>query len=95
LCISGSPPAIETIGRAGLLDRGDRLLDRHALLQHVVRLLDLAAAGAFEVAGEQRLELDQQRELLHPLIFCLARYAPSRIDWRSGMLTGSRPLPAG
>src|SRR5205085_4877223 len=30
----------------------------------VVRLLDLAATVAFEVAGEQRLEFDDQREFL-------------------------------
>jgi ribosome maturation protein Sdo1 len=29
-----------------------------------VRQLDLAAAGALQVAGEQRRELDEQRELL-------------------------------
>src|SRR5439155_22087449 len=52
--------------RAALLDRGQRLLDRHPLLEHVVRLLDLPAAGALEVAGEQRLKLDQQRELVPP-----------------------------
>jgi hypothetical protein len=28
-------------------------------------LLDLAAASAFEVAGKQRLELHDERELLH------------------------------
>ena len=50
--------------RAALLDRADRLLDRHALLEQRGRLRDLAAAGALEIAGEQRLQLDQQRELL-------------------------------
>ncbi len=49
---------------AALLDGADRLLDRHPLLEDGVRLLDLAAAGALQVAGEQRLELDQERELL-------------------------------
>src|SRR5689334_9585692 len=49
---------------AAFLDRGDRLLDRHPLTQHVVRLLDLAAAVALEIAGEQRFELDDERELL-------------------------------
>jgi hypothetical protein len=47
-----------------LQDRPDRLLDRHPLLEDRVRLLDLAAARALQVAGEQRLELDQERELL-------------------------------
>src|SRR5439155_5253017 len=53
--------------RAALLDRADRLLYRHALLQQRGGLLDLAAAGALQVAGEQRLELDQERELLAAL----------------------------
>ena len=50
--------------RVGLLDRRDRLLDGHPLLEDARRLLDLPAAIALEVAGEQRLKLDQQRELL-------------------------------
>src|SRR6059058_2179670 len=62
-CISGSPPAMDHRG-AALLDSADRLLDRHPLLEDGVRLLDLAAAGALQVAGELRLELDEQRKLL-------------------------------
>src|SRR5690606_16580790 len=50
--------------RAALLDGGDGLLDGHAPLQHVRGMLDLAAARAGEVAGEQRLEFEEQRELL-------------------------------
>ena len=50
--------------RAALLDRSDRLLDRHAPAQLVLGVLDLAAARAGEVALEQRLELDDQRKLL-------------------------------
>jgi hypothetical protein len=38
-------------------------LDRHPLLEDGVRLLDLAAARALQVACEQRLELHEQREL--------------------------------
>jgi hypothetical protein len=64
--MSGSPPAIDTIGAPAFLDRGDGLVHRHALLQHVVRLLDLATARALQVAGEQRLKLNEQRELLPP-----------------------------
>ena len=52
--------------RAALLDRGDRVLDRHPPAQQLVGLLDLAAARAREVALVQRLELDQQREALPP-----------------------------
>ena len=63
-CISGSPPAMETIGAPGLQHRPDRLGDRHALLEHPGRVLDLPAALALEVAGEERLQLDDQRELL-------------------------------
>ena len=50
--------------RTALLNRTDRLLDRHALAQHMLGLLDLAAAGARQVALEQRLELHDQRKLL-------------------------------
>ena len=49
---------------AALLDRGHRLLDRHALLEQRRRLGDLSAARALEVAGEQRLQLDEERELV-------------------------------
>ena len=49
---------------AALLDRPHGLLDRHPLTQDVVGMLDLAAAGAGQVALKQRLELDQQREAL-------------------------------
>src|ERR1700750_1050511 len=62
--ISGSPAAEGTHGGAPPLHGADRLLDRHPLLEDGVRLLDLPAAGALQVAGEQRLELDEQRELL-------------------------------
>src|SRR5215469_272175 len=51
-------------GRAALFDGPDGLLDRHPLLQQAGGLLNLAAPSAFEVAGEQRLELYKQRELL-------------------------------
>jgi hypothetical protein len=51
---------------AALLDGPDRLLDGEALTQDLRRVLDLAAPGAGEVAGEQRLELDDERVLLAP-----------------------------
>src|SRR5262245_19201352 len=50
--------------RARLLDRAERLVDRHAPAQLALGVLDLAAARAREVALEQRLELHDQRELL-------------------------------
>jgi hypothetical protein len=72
--------------RAALLDRTDRLLDRHPLLQHGGRVRDLAAARALEVAGEQRLELDQQRELLasQDLLLDQVRAEPDRLAHRHG-----------
>src|SRR5207302_11259718 len=41
-----------------------RLLARHRRVEDGVRRLELAAAGALQVAGEQRLELDEPRQLL-------------------------------
>ena len=52
--------------RAALEHPGHGVLDAHAALQHRVRVLDLAAAGAGEIAGEERLQLDDQRELRAP-----------------------------
>src|SRR5919204_2586050 len=52
--------------RAALLDRAERLVHGHPAAQHMVGVLDLAAARAGEVALVERLELDQQRELLPP-----------------------------
>ena len=76
-CISGSPPAMDTIGAphssiaASACSTGMRCFSRLA------RLLDLAAARALEVAREQRLELDQQRELV-PAGELLAHQVASR-----------------
>ena len=53
--------------RPALLDRGDRLLDAHPLLEDAGRVLDLPAAGAGQVAGEQRLQLDHQGNRSRPL----------------------------
>ena len=50
--------------RAGLVDRVERLLHGHALLEDLLRVLDLPAERAREIALEERLELDEQRELL-------------------------------
>src|SRR5262249_15127026 len=47
--------------RAAFVDRAKRVLDRHALLQNLVRVIDLAAAGAGEIAPEQRLEHQHER----------------------------------
>lgn len=48
----------------GFEHRPDGLGDRHALLEHTGRMLDLAAALARQVAGVERLEFDDQRELV-------------------------------
>ena len=53
-------------GRPRFLDGGDRLLDRQPPAQHLSGVLDLAAAVARQVAGEQRFQLDDQRELVPP-----------------------------
>src|SRR5436190_2742284 len=52
--------------RAALLDRPDRLVDWHPPAKDVVGMLDLAAAGAREVALIQRLELHEEGEFLPP-----------------------------
>ncbi len=52
-------------------------------------MLDLAAAGALEVAREQRLELDDQRELLAPQQLLLQQVRADPHVCRSGMLTSS------
>ena len=50
--------------RAGLLDRGNRGVDRHPLLEDVIGVLDLPAERAGQVALVERLQLDEERELL-------------------------------
>ena len=47
--------------RAALVHGAQALLDRELLLQHVRRVLDLAAAGAGEVAAVERLEHQHER----------------------------------
>src|SRR5439155_19840879 len=61
---------------ARLLDRSDRVLDADPLTQDLGRVLDLSAPGALEVAREQRLELDDERESLAPREL-LAREVPT------------------
>src|ERR1700722_9733940 len=48
-------------GRPALIDRGQRVLNRDAFVKNSVRIVDLAAAGASEVAPEQRLEHQHER----------------------------------
>ena len=54
-------------GRAALVDRAEALLGREVLLEHVRGILDLAAAGAGQVAAEQRLQHQHERVALAPL----------------------------
>jgi len=60
----GSPPAMETAGAPHSFDRVHALLHRHALVQDLIGIIDLAAAGAGQVAAEQRLQHQHQRVLL-------------------------------
>ena len=65
-CISGSPPGIETIGRAAFIDRPEALLGRHVHLENMSGILNLAAARAGQIAAEQRLEHQHERIPLVP-----------------------------
>jgi hypothetical protein len=47
-------------GRAAFVHGLERILDTHPLLQDLLRIVDLAAAGAGQVALEQRLEHEHQ-----------------------------------
>ncbi len=47
--------------RAAFIDRLQRVLDAHPLLQDLLRIVDLAAAGAGQIALEQRLQHQHQR----------------------------------
>ena len=52
--------------RAAFVDRLHALLVRQALVQDLVRIIDLAAAGAGQVAAEQGLQHQHQRIRLPP-----------------------------
>jgi hypothetical protein len=58
--MSGSPPAIETIGAP----HSSIALTACSTPEHVVGMLDLAAPRALQVALVERLELDEQRKAL-------------------------------
>src|SRR5262249_41961737 len=53
-------------GGAAFVDGRKALLDRHAPVEDFCRLVDLAAAGAGEIAAEQRLEHQDERIALAP-----------------------------
>ena len=99
-CSSGSPPAITTTGRAALVDRLHAFGDRQALVQDLRRIVDLAAAGAGQVAAEQRLQHQHQRVALAPEQMLLHHIGADaeRLVQRHGHASGSstrRPVPAG
>jgi hypothetical protein len=80
--------------RAALFDGGDRLLDWHALLQHRSGMLNLATARALEVAGEQGLQLHDQRVLLDPFDLLLHQVRPElhrQVEWHSHELLSPNP----
>ena len=53
-------------GRAAFVDRLKRICDRDALVQDLVGIVDLAAAGAGQIAAKQRLKHQHQRVALPP-----------------------------
>src|ERR1700729_1688480 len=55
------PPRHNDYGRATLIDRGQRILNGDPFVKNGVGIVDLAAAGASEVATEQRLEHQHER----------------------------------
>ena len=48
------------------IDRLQALVDREALIEDLIGIIDLAAPGAREIAAEQRLEHEHQRIALAP-----------------------------
>ena len=84
---SGSPPAIETIG-APHSSIAASLSRPASAAEDLGGVLDLAAAGAGEVAREQRLQLDDQRELVATGPLLLQQVLPDRegsgaVGWAS------------
>ena len=60
-CSSGSPPAITTIGAPHSSTDFEAFGDAEPLVQDRVGIVDLAAAGAGQVAAEQRLQHQHER----------------------------------
>ena len=52
--------------RAAFVDRLQALRDAEALVEDLVGIIDLAAAGAGQIAAEQRLQHQHQRITLAP-----------------------------
>src|SRR5690606_33818118 len=73
-------------GRAALVDRAKRILDAHALFQNIRRIIDFSAAGASEIALEERLEHQHERIALIALELLLedvARYPVLLYEWNA------------
>ena len=51
-------------GRAAFVDRLQTIGERQPLVENLVRIIDLAAAGAGEIAAKQRLEHEHERKAL-------------------------------
>ena len=75
-CISGSPPAIDTIGAPHSSTAAMACSTGIRCLSSARGLLDLAAARALEVARVQRLELHDQRVLLDAAELLLHQVRP-------------------
>jgi len=56
--------------RAAFVDGGEALLDRQVLPENLSRVLDLAAAGASQIAPEERLEHQHERVAFTAGQFC-------------------------
>ena len=71
--------------RAAFVDRVEALLhgDRR-WLKIAIGIVDLAAAGAGEIAAEQRLQHQHERIALPPISFCSMMYAPILISLKNG-----------
>ena len=61
---SGSPPAIDTTGAPHSSTASQGVFDRHVLVQDRIRIVDLPAAGASEIAPEQGFEHQHKRVAL-------------------------------
>src|SRR5207247_10018798 len=84
-------------GRAALLDGGQTLLDAQVLAEHVAGILDLAAAGAGQVAAEERLQHQDQRVALaaaDSLSEDIRRHRPHPGNGNAHACCFSRPSPS-
>ena len=69
-------------------------VDRHPLPQQLARILDLATAGAGQIAGEERLELEDEREPRPaPQPAVCSKWMPTPICCRTGTGTLTTLLP--